>query len=89
MGEAAFATQLAAAGYRVLKGFGKGSGSKIAGFDMDWTLIRTKSGKTFAQNRDDWELWHPSLLQCACPHASPDATEPREHAHRPGAMCAS
>jgi hypothetical protein len=32
--------------------------TKVAGFDIDWTVIRTKSGKTFPQNdRTDWELW--------------------------------
>uniref|UniRef100_A0A915CSB2 Bifunctional polynucleotide phosphatase/kinase n=1 Tax=Ditylenchus dipsaci TaxID=166011 RepID=A0A915CSB2_9BILA len=34
--------------------------SKIAGFDMDGTLIRTISGKVFAKNRDDWQLWDKS-----------------------------
>jgi len=29
---------------------------KIAGFDMDWTLIKTKSGRTFAKDKDDWEF---------------------------------
>jgi bifunctional polynucleotide phosphatase/kinase len=23
---------------------------------MDWTIIKTKSGATFAKNKDDWEL---------------------------------
>ena len=27
---------------------------KIAGFDMDWTLIRTKTGKTFPKDQFDW-----------------------------------
>ena len=30
--------------------------SKIAGFDMDWTIIKTKSGSTFPKNAYDWEL---------------------------------
>lgn len=30
----------------------------IASFDMDWTLIQTKSGKQFAQNSNDWKFWH-------------------------------
>ena len=30
----------------------------MAGFDMDWTLIKTKSGKTFAKSASDWEFWH-------------------------------
>ena len=32
------------------------NGYKIAGFDMDYTIIKTKSGKKFPQNKDDWEL---------------------------------
>lgn len=31
--------------------------SKISAFDMDGTIITTKSGKTFMQNVDDWKLW--------------------------------
>ncbi|KDO23095.1 hypothetical protein SPRG_11939 [Saprolegnia parasitica CBS 223.65] len=30
-------------------------------FDMDSTLITTKSGKTFAVHDDDWKLWHESV----------------------------
>jgi bifunctional polynucleotide phosphatase/kinase len=30
--------------------------SKIAGFDMDGTLIATKSGKVFAVDKHDWKL---------------------------------
>eukprot|EP01065_Artemidia_motanka_P053536 TRINITY_DN9959_c0_g1_i1.p1 TRINITY_DN9959_c0_g1~~TRINITY_DN9959_c0_g1_i1.p1 ORF type:complete len:575 (+),score=184.58 TRINITY_DN9959_c0_g1_i1:66-1727(+) len=49
------------------KDYGKLPGaSKIAGFDMDWTLIRTKSGATFPKNAHDWMLWHdkvPSKLK--------------------------
>ena len=29
---------------------------KVAGFDMDYTIIKTKSGKKFPQNKDDWVL---------------------------------
>ena len=32
----------------------KGS-SKIAAFDMDWTIIKPKGKKKFPQNRKDWE----------------------------------
>lgn len=28
--------------------------AKIAAFDMDWTLIKTKTGKTFPRNVSDW-----------------------------------
>ncbi|KAL4456188.1 hypothetical protein ABPG74_014149 [Tetrahymena malaccensis] len=30
---------------------------KIASFDMDYTIIKTKSGKKFPQNEHDWLLW--------------------------------
>ncbi|EGG24188.1 SAP DNA-binding domain-containing protein [Cavenderia fasciculata] len=33
------------------------SRSKIAAFDMDDTLIRTKSGAKFAQSQSDWLFW--------------------------------
>jgi hypothetical protein len=44
-----------------VKDYGSPNSNVIAGFDMDWTLIRTKSGKTFAQSADDWELWCPEV----------------------------
>lgn len=28
---------------------------------MDWTIIKTKSGKTFPQYKDDWLLWDPNV----------------------------
>ena len=34
---------------------------KIAGFDLDGTLIDTKSGWNFAKNDDDWDWWHPNV----------------------------
>jgi bifunctional polynucleotide phosphatase/kinase len=41
---------------------GAESKSMVAGFDIDWTVIRTKSGKTFPTNeRTDWEMWAPSV----------------------------
>lgn len=42
---------------RVLEPYRKQSEKKlkIAGFDMDWTLIRTKSGKTFPRDQFDWQ----------------------------------
>jgi len=27
---------------------------KLALFDLDWTLIKPKSGKKFPENKDDW-----------------------------------
>ncbi|VDD88358.1 unnamed protein product [Enterobius vermicularis] len=36
---------------------------KIAGADLDGTLIATKSGKTFPQNEFDWKLSYPVIPQ--------------------------
>jgi hypothetical protein len=33
----------------------------MAGFDMDWTIIKTKSGKTFADNPNDWDFLFPEV----------------------------
>lgn len=35
--------------------------AKILGFDMDSTLIKTKSGKTFAVSKDDWVLLYDNI----------------------------
>ena len=34
---------------------------KIAGFDLDDTLIATASGNRFSRNQDDWRWWHASV----------------------------
>ncbi|CAK4684060.1 unnamed protein product [Aphanomyces euteiches] len=34
---------------------------KVASFDLDGTIITTKSGKTFATNANDWKFWHESV----------------------------
>ena len=35
---------------------------KIAAFDIDWTIIRTKSGNVFPKcPQTDWELWSPEV----------------------------
>lgn len=31
---------------------------RVAAFDMDWTVTRTRSGKTFPLDADDWALWN-------------------------------
>ena len=33
----------------------------IASFDMDGTIITTKSGNIFSKNLDDWKLWAPEV----------------------------
>ena len=34
----------------------------IAGFDLDWTVIKTKSGNVFPKDKWDWELWNEKVL---------------------------
>ena len=38
------------------------SGSKIAGFDMDWTLIKTKSGATWPKSKDDFQFLYKDIV---------------------------
>ncbi|XP_034114949.1 uncharacterized protein F21D5.5 [Drosophila albomicans] len=35
--------------------------NKIAGYDMDGTIITTKSGKVFPKNTDDWKIIYPEV----------------------------
>jgi bifunctional polynucleotide phosphatase/kinase len=35
--------------------------TEMVAFDMDGTLIKTKSGKTFPTDENDWVLWDPSV----------------------------
>ncbi|KAG7395720.1 hypothetical protein PHYBOEH_003325 [Phytophthora boehmeriae] len=37
--------------------------AKIASFDLDGTIIVTKSGKRFAKDKDDWKWFHPTLAR--------------------------
>ncbi|GFN89813.1 bifunctional polynucleotide phosphatase/kinase, partial [Plakobranchus ocellatus] len=41
---------------------GVSSHSKIAAFDMDGTIIVTKSGKVFPTDKDDWKILHPNIF---------------------------
>ncbi|NBP66995.1 MAG: HAD-IIIA family hydrolase [Bacteroidetes bacterium] len=36
--------------------------SKVAAFDLDWTLIKPKSGGTFPKNDEDWIWLRPNVL---------------------------
>lgn len=36
---------------------------KVAMFDMDWTLIKPKGGRTFPKDVDDWEWLRPTVPQ--------------------------
>ena len=45
---------------------GVSDSAKVAAFDMDWTLIKSKSGRTFQCDEHDWQWWHervPSKLR--------------------------
>lgn len=33
----------------------------IAGFDLDYTIIKTKSGNVFPKDKNDWVLWNDSV----------------------------
>ncbi len=35
----------------------------MAGFDMDWTLIKTKSGLLFAKNGKDWQFLYEKIIE--------------------------
>ena len=37
------------------------SSSRIAGYDMDGTIIKTKSGNVFPKSREDWQLAMPEV----------------------------
>ena len=44
------------------RGPGAGGAAKLACFDFDETLVKTKSGGTVARSADDWKPWNPHVL---------------------------
>lgn len=42
---------------------GKTDAAEMVAFDLDGTIIETKSGKRFATDRHDWKFFHPSIPQ--------------------------
>jgi bifunctional polynucleotide phosphatase/kinase len=53
----------------IVRDYGFKPSSKLISFDLDGTLIETKNGSRFAQNKDDWKLWNakiPSVLEDYC-----------------------
>eukprot|EP01022_Parablepharisma_sp_SALTPOND_P008886 TRINITY_DN1371_c0_g1_i1.p4 TRINITY_DN1371_c0_g1~~TRINITY_DN1371_c0_g1_i1.p4 ORF type:complete len:449 (+),score=64.45 TRINITY_DN1371_c0_g1_i1:17727-19073(+) len=53
-------------GSLLLRDYDSKPSDKIISFDLDGTLIETKSGATFAKNKTDWKLWNsriPTILK--------------------------
>jgi len=44
-------------GSLLVRDYSSPSSERVAGFDLDDTLVSTKSGAKFAQNADDWQWW--------------------------------
>ena len=38
------------------------SSSKIAAFDLDWTLIQTQSGYPYCRSYEDWKVWDERVV---------------------------
>ncbi|XP_055377609.1 uncharacterized protein F21D5.5 isoform X2 [Condylostylus longicornis] len=34
---------------------------KVAGYDLDWTIVKTKSGNVFPKDTNDWEIMLPEI----------------------------
>jgi bifunctional polynucleotide phosphatase/kinase len=50
--------------------FSSAPSDKVLGFDMDSTLIATKSGKTFPVNDQDWKILYPNIPETLQKHAN-------------------
>lgn len=46
---------------RTLIGTAEKSALQVAAFDLDDTLVKTKSGTKFARNADDWKWWNENV----------------------------
>eukprot|EP00397_Hematodinium_sp_SG-2012_P036814 GEMP01039795.1.p1 GENE.GEMP01039795.1~~GEMP01039795.1.p1 ORF type:complete len:390 (+),score=94.85 GEMP01039795.1:78-1247(+) len=61
-----------------VKTFGDTSPTDVVfAFDMDSTLISTKSGSKFPKDADDWTLWHPTVTEVLHKKLAEDGSKKR------------
>lgn len=62
----------------MVKAFGDTKPADVVyAFDMDGTLITTKSGAKFPKTADDWQLWHPTVTSVLQKKLSADTSSKR------------